>query len=101
MPYNLRARRMCEEMLEDDRDNENDESEDPESDNPVESDISLYATSSEEEHDEEDVDMEDATLEGRLNESRARGRPSTILRGKNLFRWNTTFPTRLSGIFIM
>lgn len=48
--------------------------------------------------EEDDVDMEDASLNERLLQSRARGRPSTKLKGKNGFLWDTRCPSRRSGV---
>lgn len=49
-------------------------------------------TSEEDLTKEEDVDMEDANLHQRLLGSRARGRLTSKLKGKNGFVWNTRFP---------
>lgn len=47
--------------------------------------------------DGSDVDMEDATLDQRFLNSAARGRPSSKLKGKNGFVWNTSVSSRRSG----
>ena len=91
MAYNLRSQPMSEELLEEDENREEFEQNDDKH-FPSEEESSAYTSGS-----NDDVEMEDVSLNVRLQISRFRGRPSTKLRGKNGFLWNTTFSSRRSG----
>ena len=80
MAYNLRPRRIRDVLL------ENEESEE-EFIEQQDADITPSEDSStaDETDAEDDIEMEDVSLSDRLNQSRARGRPATKLRGKNGF----------------
>ena len=54
------------------------------------------SASFEQNNSDDDVDMEDASLNERPFQSRARGRPSSKLKGKNGFVWDTRAPSRNS-----
>lgn len=104
MTYNLRNRTLAEELRaveesdnEEHVDDEESESEDNLSVEAEESD-QQYDSESESDSDAEMMsEMEDACMEQRLLNSRARGRPTNKLRGKNGFEWTTSLPGRRSG----
>ncbi|CAB0035281.1 unnamed protein product, partial [Trichogramma brassicae] len=85
MAYNLRPRKIIDELLENDYSDEE----------IIEKSSDASSTSGNEDsssnEDDSDVEMEDVSLNQRLNESRARGRPITKLKGKNGFCWDNTF----------
>ncbi|CAB0042451.1 unnamed protein product [Trichogramma brassicae] len=91
MAYNLRPRKIIDELLENDYSDEE----------IIEKSSDASSTSGNEDsssnEDDSDVEMEDVSLNQRLNESRARGRPITKLKGKNGFCWDNTFSSRRSG----
>lgn len=94
MAYNLRPRCIRDELL---QNAESDEEIVEQSDAVISSsDSEGFSCASAAEETDEDIEMEDVSLNERLNQSRARGRPATKLRGKNGFVWNTTFSTRRS-----
>ncbi|XP_056643529.1 uncharacterized protein LOC130449612 [Diorhabda sublineata] len=99
MAYNLRRRTIRQELLDEMQEvpSEDEEAQGSgESENEGvsehESEYS-YATDA---SSELDSDMEDATLDKRLLEARARGRPTSTLKGKDGFKWNTRAPERRS-----
>jgi len=92
MAYNLRSRPMSEELLEEDENREEFVEQNNDEHFLSEEESSAYSSRS-----DDDVEMEDVSLNARLQISRSRGRPSTKLRGKNNFLWNTTFSFRRSG----
>lgn len=94
MAYNLRPRRIIEELLENEG---SDEEITEQCDDAVDSDDSEGFSPSSASEESCDIEMEDVSLSQRLNESRARGRPNTKLKGKNGFRWDKRFSTRSSG----
>lgn len=97
MAYNLRSRTIREELLDDEEEEVNQQS-DEEVDNGNNDSGSDYSTSAVESDSDGDIDMENASLNARLNESRARGRPTSKLYGKDKFVWDTRVPTRTSGM---
>lgn len=94
MAYSLRPRSMRNQLLENP---ESDEEVVEQSDEIFSSSDNEGISCSSEAEDNEDVEMENPCLNARANQSRARGRPVTKLRGKNGFVWNTTFASRRSG----
>ena len=94
MAYNLRPRRICEELLEDDADTNVDVLSENECEFSSANDSSSDSSNTDEINDS---DFENATLDKRILESRFRGRPSTKLRGKNNFLWDTRCPCWKSG----
>lgn len=100
MSYKLRSRRIREELLVEDQDDD-EVTVQSESEPSSNEEGSSFYTSEEDPIEEEDVDMEDASLHQRLLGSRARGRPTSKLKGKNGFVWNTRFPSRRSGMFFL
>ena len=104
MSYNLRTRTLAEALraVEETENDENlhgtdSESEDNLSIEGEESDYQVGAESGSDSDDEMADEMEDASLNQRLVNSRARGRPSNKLRGKNGFEWTTKLCDRWSG----
>ena len=100
MAYNLRGRTIRQELVDEtqevpSQDEEAQESEGSES-GVVSGHESEYSDATDA-SSELDMDMEDATLDKRLLESRARGRPSSTLKGKDGFKWKTRAPERRSG----
>lgn len=93
MAYNLRSRRIRDELLDEIQVEEQSESESEQRD-----DDDDYSGSSSDDEVEGDIDMEDASFNQRLLQSRARGRPCTKLKGKDGFTWDTRCPSRLSGV---
>ncbi|CAB0033850.1 unnamed protein product [Trichogramma brassicae] len=87
----LRPRKIIDELLENDYSDEE----------IIEKSSDASSTSGNEDsssnEDDSDVEMEDVSLNQRLNESRARGRPITKLKGKNGFCWDNTFSSRRSA----
>lgn len=108
MSYNLRSRTLAEALRaqeesedEDGFDGEGSEIEDNISSGGEESD---YQNDTDPESDsdvEMASDLEDTSLEQRLLNSRARGRPTSKLRGKNGFEWSTNLRERVSGKFFV
>lgn len=93
MPYNLRPRSFQRELVEDVEINDpigGDSSD-------IEDHVSEYSESSDFSMDENDSDLENVTLNERIVQSRARGRPATVLRGVDGYKWKTQKPTRESS----
>ena len=79
MAYNLRPPRIRDELL------ENEESDEEIIEQDADITPSEDSSTADETDAEDDIEMEDVSLSDRLNQSRARGRPATKLRGKNGF----------------
>ena len=101
MAYNLRTRRVRDLLL---QTNEPDNSNDGASNEEVQDHVSKQSeysdeeTSSEKESSEDELmEVEDATTDARLLKSRARGRLTSKLRGKNGYIWSSKLPERRSG----
>lgn len=98
MAYNLRSKRIRDELLEAEENTVSfggnaSESED---DHVSEQSASEYEVSGSE--SEMDEDLENSSLAQRLLQSRARGRPISTLRGKNGYVWKVDAPMRQSGM---
>jgi len=109
MAYNLRSRTLQQELLDEQRQSREDRVSDNSADEVVENNSdntndevsgSEYSVSSASEmevdlEEEEDIDLEKGSANQRLLQSRVRGRPSTKLKGKNGFSWDTRAPCQL------
>ena len=93
--YNLRPRAntISEEILE----SEDDENVGGKCSDSEEDQVSVQSETESSSSDDEFSDAENASLSSRLLESGARGRPRSILREVDGFKWKTTKPTRTSG----
>ena len=97
MAYNLRPRTIRQELLDDAQESCSEEQDVECHEDETEEVSSRCSNYSDASSADSDIDMEDASLEQRLLDSRARGRPSSTLRGKNGFKWRTRAPERRSG----
>ena len=95
MAYNLRNRPIGKQLQ--DADEECDGFDDVVSDNEIDH-VSKFSASESDSSSSDYSDIETATLDKRILESRARGRPSTKLRGKDQsYVWDTRAPQRASS----
>ena len=113
MAYNLRHRPLYELLVHDDEHQEVLDTASSGEEDAVEEDDDDFEPPIDSSSDEaeEELDVENASLAQRLLEVRARqnerndvirrgrgrGRPTSILRGKNGYKWNTRIPERESG----
>ena len=114
MAYSLRSRSLAEQLMADDAESDGFDDEASES----EQDFAEELSGSESESVTTDSDWEDETLNQRLQasqarrdatdemplaqrllEPRSRDRPSTKIKGKNGYTWDTRVPERNSGMF--
>ncbi|XP_058810117.1 uncharacterized protein LOC131675225 [Phymastichus coffea] len=102
MAYNLRTRRIREELLEEDGIEDTNDSTTCSNatsgtgTSPSNLDDSADEDFSENDSSDSDSDVENVSLAERLSEQRARRRPTTKLKGKNGFVWDTRMPARSS-----
>lgn len=105
MAYNLRTRSIAETLRNEEDNHEiwggsDSESEDYVSEQEESDEYRVSDDGSDtDDGNEMAMDWENSSLSERLLSSRARGRPTTQLKGKNGFVWSTNLPQRQSGMF--